>query len=72
MVCVSSSRSCNEGNNVKMVTGVLSERSDAPTSNTARRLQPVMDGEVPGLEDWVNASTCGNLDDGSQLWTWVY
>eukprot|EP00904_Undaria_pinnatifida_P011961 jgi/Undpi1/7896/HiC_scaffold_24.g10368.m1 len=72
VVCVSSSRSCNEGNNVQMVTGVLSERPDAPTSDTARRLQPVMDGEVPGLEDWVNASTCGNLDDGSQLWTWVY
>ena len=55
-----------------MVTGVLSERADAPTSDTAHRLRPVVDGEVSGLEDWVNASTCGNLDDGSQLWTWVY
>ena len=57
---------------MQIVTGVLSECPDAPTSDTAHHLQPIMGGEVPGLNDSVNSSTCGNLDDGSQLWTWVY
>eukprot|EP00904_Undaria_pinnatifida_P005156 jgi/Undpi1/1770/HiC_scaffold_12.g05157.m1 len=71
VVCVSSS-SGKASNNAKMITGIISPSSSdepAPASDTASG-EPVMDGDVPGLEDW--SKIRGNLDDGCRLWAWVY
>ena len=72
MVCTSSTYD-NGATNVRMITGILSDSSEpsgAPTPDRVHSVQAVIDGEVPGMEEWVN--TCGNLDDGCRLWAWVY
>ena len=72
VVCTSSTYD-NGATNVRMITGVLSDSSEpsgAPTPDRVHNVQPVIDGEVPGMEEWVN--TCGNLDNGCRLWAWVY
>ena len=56
MVCTSST-SGNGATNVRMITGILSDSSEtsgAPTPDKVQCVQPVMDGEVLELQEWVN------------------
>ena len=79
VVCVSSSGSSGNSrgtSDTKMVTGIISSASSntasaaAASSDTTGHVEPVMDGDLPTLEDWSNVR--GNLDDGCRLWAWVY
>ena len=74
VVCVSSgSPGDNATSDTKMITGIMSNLSNASasayasssTSNSTGHVEPVMDGDAPSLQDWSNAR--GNLDDGSRL-----